>query len=269
MVFGFPGSTDRYLSSFGVEQAVNIEQPKRVEIRKVKLDIMKKYMNESTEVRLNYASKHAQVANYWKYFIGQTEQLKKNKVADKKRKLEARFNKFAQENPEYKSIISTIEDVYKFTDDYVYADVYQSEFIYSVDLNLNVFRFVLLEKYIEQGVGDRAYASFKERLMKFYETANLDLEFETLEAVLKMYYKDIPSEMLPELIKNAGDKGGLDKLVKKAKKKSIFASKAKFEKFDKLVEKSDEFPLEKLKKDPLFQLIESIYLEYNKLTEEE
>src|SRR5690554_7162718 len=85
MVFGFPGSTDCYLSSFGVEQAVNLEQPKRVEIRKVKLDIMKKYMNENTTIRLKYASKHAQVANYWKYFIGQSEQLKNNKVADKKR----------------------------------------------------------------------------------------------------------------------------------------------------------------------------------------
>src|SRR5690554_70469 len=269
MVFGFPGSTDRYLSSFGVEQAVNIEQPKRVEIRKVKLDIMKKYMNESTEVRLNYASKHAQVANYWKYFIGQTEQLKKNKVADKKRKLEARFNKFAQENPEYKSIISTIEDVYKFTDDYVYADVYQSEFIYSVDLNLNVFRFVLLENYIKQGMGDRAYASFKSRLMDFYETANLDLEFETLEAVLKMYYEDIDDKMLPALIKKAGDIGKLDKLVKKAKKKSIFSSKEMFMKFDEKVEAAEEFPMEGLKNDPLFKIIESIYSGYQNITEQE
>jgi hypothetical protein len=269
MIFGFPGSTDRYLSSFGIEQAVNIEQPKRVEIRKAKLDIMKKYMNESTEVRLNYSSKHAQVANYWKYFIGQSEQLKNNKVADKKRELEARFNDFAKENPEYASIMETIENTYKLTDNRVYADVYQSEFIYSVDLNLNVFRFVLLEGYVEQGMGERAYASFKEQMMGFYETANLDLEFETLEAVLKMYYTDIPEDMLPELIKNAGDKGKLSKLVRKAKRKSIFSSKAKFEKFDELVQESEEFPIEKLKEDPLFQLIESIYSEYKELTDNE
>lgn len=269
MVFGFPGSTDRYLSSFGVEQAVNIEQPKRVEIRRKKLDIMKKYMNESTEVRLNYSSKHAQVANYWKYFIGQSEQLKNNNVADKKRELETRFNAFAKENTEYASIMNTIENIYKLTDKQVYADVYQSEFIYSVDLNLNVFRFVLLENYIEQGMGDRAYASFKERILSFYETANLDLEFETLEEVLKMYYKDIPADMMPALIKTAGDKGKLSKMVNKAKKKSIFSSKAKFEKFDQLVEKSEKFPMEVLKKDPLFKLIESIYIEYNKLTEDE
>src|SRR5690554_8129369 len=140
MVFGFPGSTDRYLSSFGVEQAVNIEQPKRVEIRKVKLDIMKRYMNESTEVRLNYSSKHAQVANYWKYFIGQTEQLKNNKVADKKRELETRFNAFAAENPEYADVMSTVEKTYKMTDDLLYFNVDGSQVIYSTDVNLSVLR---------------------------------------------------------------------------------------------------------------------------------
>ncbi|PKR80021.1 serine protease [Brumimicrobium salinarum] len=273
MVFGFPGSTDRYLSSFGVEQAVNLEQPKRVEIRKAKLDIMKKYMKESTSVRLNYASKHAQVANYWKYFIGQSEQLKNNKVADKKRKLEARFTAFAEKNPEYKNVLNTIEKTYKIKEKSVYFDVYQSEFIYSVDLNLNVFRFSFIEEYEEQGMGMMAYASFKERMMDFYETANLDLEFETVATVLKMYYNDIPKDMLPEAIRVAGEKGKLDKLVEKARKKSLFASQKKFEKFDKLVKKSGEkskgFPIDKLKKDPFFQLVVSINDAYTKITEKE
>src|SRR5690554_6682968 len=273
MVFGFPGSTDRYLSSFGVEQAVNLEQPKRVEIRKVKLDIMKKYMNESTTIRLKYASKHAQVANYWKYFIGQSEQLKNNKVADKKRALEARFNAFAEENPEYADVMSTIEKTYKLTDKSVYLDVYQSEFIYSVDLNLNVFRFSFIEQYEEQGMGMLAYNNFKERMFAFFEAANMDIEFETLEAVLKMYYNDIPAEMLPSLVKEAGDKGQLSKLVQKARKKSIFSSHEKFMKFDALVQKYDEkskgFPLKQLEKDPLYQLIVAIDEAYGKVTEEE
>ncbi|HZH85818.1 MAG TPA: S46 family peptidase, partial [Brumimicrobium sp.] len=267
------GSTDRYLSSFGVEQAVNLEQPKRVEIRKAKLDIMKRYMNESTEVRLNYSSKHAQVANYWKYFIGQSEQLKNNKVADKKRELEKRFNAFAEENPEYADVMSTVENTYKITDKVVYFDVYQSEFIYSVDLNLNIFRFAFIEEYEEQGMGMMAYDNFKNHLYKFYETANLDLEFETLEAVLKMYYKDIPADMLPALIKKAGDKNALSKLVQNARKKSMFSSKEKFDKFDALVQKSAEkskgFPLKQLNKDPLFQLITAIDEAYGEVTETE
>lgn len=66
MIMGFPGRTNRYLTSFGVEQAVSLEQPKIVEIRAKKLEIMKKYMDKDVAVRLNYSSKYAQVANYWK-----------------------------------------------------------------------------------------------------------------------------------------------------------------------------------------------------------
>ena len=84
-VMGFPGSTDRYLTSPGVEMAISSEQPSRVKVRGKKLEIMKKYMKASDEVRLKYASAYAQVSNYWKYFIGQTEQLKKNNILEKKR----------------------------------------------------------------------------------------------------------------------------------------------------------------------------------------
>lgn len=267
MIFGFPGSTDRYLSSFGVEQALHIEQPKRIEIRRAKLDIMDKYMKNSTQVRLNYASKHAQVANYWKYFIGQTTQLKNNNVVDKKRELEVKFNEFAKDKPEYSSVINDIKEVYEYMDQYVYPRVYQSEFIYSVDLNLNVFLFTLIKQYDEQGRGKEVYENFKNnRLYKFFETANMDIEFETLEAVLAMYYKDMPTEMLPEAIKKAGDKGELSKLVANARKKSIFTSKEKFEKFDQLVQKSEKFPFKKLEKDPLYKIISDIGENYSQIT---
>lgn len=264
MVFGFPGGTDRYLSSFGVEQAINLEQPKRVEIRDKKLKIMRKYMDEDTKVRLNYASKYAQVANYWKYFIGQTEQLKNNKVADKKRALEAEFNQFAQDNPEYKGLFDDIKNAYKVKDEFVYLNAYQSEFLYSIDLNLNIFRFSFVENAYDndnEARGKMVYGYLKGMLMEFFETAELDMEFELLTEVLKMYYNDIPEEYLPETIKKYGDKGKLDKLIKKARRKSIFASKEKFEKFDK------KFSIEDLTSDPLYELIMSINEQYKKANE--
>ena len=70
MIMGYPGSTDRYLTSWGVKEAVEVEQPARVKIRRIKLDIMEEEMNKSQKTRIQYASKHARVSNYWKYFIG-------------------------------------------------------------------------------------------------------------------------------------------------------------------------------------------------------
>ena len=80
MIMGYPGSTDRFLTSWGVKQAVDIEQPARVKIRGIKLDIMDQEMSKSQKVRIQYASKYARVSNYWKYFIGQTRGLKRLKV---------------------------------------------------------------------------------------------------------------------------------------------------------------------------------------------
>ena len=99
MIMGYPGSTDRYLTARGVKMAVELDQPSRVKARAEKLDVMKRDMKASDAVRLQYASTYAQVSNYWKYFIGQTEQLKRNKVYNKKKSIEADFQKWANAMP--------------------------------------------------------------------------------------------------------------------------------------------------------------------------
>ena len=98
MIMGYPGSTDRFLTSWGVKEAAELEQPARVKIRRIKLDIMDEQMSKSQKVRIQYASKYARVSNYWKYFIGQSEQLVKNKVFSKKQKIEDSFTKWYLNN---------------------------------------------------------------------------------------------------------------------------------------------------------------------------
>ena len=104
MIMGYPGSTNRFLTSWGVKEAVEIEQPARVKIRRIKLDIMDEQMSKSQKVRIQYASKYARVSNYWKYFIGQSEQLVNNKVADKKQNIESSFTSWYQKNKLEKSM---------------------------------------------------------------------------------------------------------------------------------------------------------------------
>ncbi|NCC63270.1 MAG: hypothetical protein EOM15_01265 [Spirochaetia bacterium] len=84
MILGYPGSTDRYRSSWGVELAIEESNPTVVSIRDKKLNVMRKYMDASDEVRIQYASKWAGTSNYWKYYIGQTRGLKRLRVVDKK-----------------------------------------------------------------------------------------------------------------------------------------------------------------------------------------
>ena len=86
MIMGFPGSTDRYLTSYGVQQALDQKNPTIVKIRDKKLAIMREHMNAKEKVRIQYASKYASTSNYWKYFIGQSKGLKRMKVYEKKKK---------------------------------------------------------------------------------------------------------------------------------------------------------------------------------------
>lgn len=255
MILGFPGSTDRYLSSYGIKQAVSLSQPKTVDIRAKKLAIMKKYMDQDVTVRLNYSSKYAQVANYWKYFIGQTEQLKNNKVADKKQKIEDAYVSFTQNKTMYAGVMEDIKAAYAATDGDVYIQTYQSELVYSVDLNLLTLFGVLANQYNEND-NENGAGYFKNRMAtkakEFYAKANMDIEFEVLEEVLKMYYQDVPKEQQGELTLKLGNKGKFDKYVKKIRKKSIFKDETSFNAF------MSDFSFEKIQKDPLFALIKSI-----------
>jgi len=121
MVWGYPGSTDRYLTSWGVRQLLDIKAPTIVDIRDLKLEIMNKHMNADPKVRIQYASKHAQTANYWKYFIGQSKGLKRLGVYEKKQDIEQDFQAFANASKanqsKYGAALELVEEAYNETNE--------------------------------------------------------------------------------------------------------------------------------------------------------
>ena len=131
MIMGYPGSTDRFLSSWGVEQAINLYNPSVVECRDLKLKTMKSHMDTDKAVRIKYAAKYAQTANYWKYYIGQTKGLKRLEVQAQKEKLEALFTRWANEDAgrqaEYGDALGLIAEYYAETDATVRGEVYARE----------------------------------------------------------------------------------------------------------------------------------------------
>lgn len=134
MIMGYPGGTDRFLSSFGVDMAINSSNPTVVKIREEKLAIMREGMDADDAVRLQYASKFAGTANYWKYFIGQTKGLKRLKVKEKKQKEEAEFQNWINQNiqakQQYGQALELIGDAYDVKGQYDLANVYFREAVY-------------------------------------------------------------------------------------------------------------------------------------------
>ena len=260
MIMGYPGSTDRFLTSWGVKQAVDIEQPARVKIRGIKLDIMDQEMSKSQKVRIQYASKYARVSNYWKYFIGQSEQLVKNRVFDKKQKIENSFTTWYKNNEldkTYSESLSLIENALKNSSKYTIPKVYFQEAVVGSELILFMLRNLSprtpLFKALSSGEGIKdAKDNFLKVAESFYKDYNATIDENTLAAVLSLYSNDVPKEFQPELLISINDKykGDFKKFASNYFKKSPFKSYDLF----KTWLTSDKFSVKMIEKDLVYQL---------------
>ena len=251
MVMGYPGSTDRYLTSWGVKEQIDLYGPAVVRVRDLKLEVMKKYMDADATTRIQYASKYARVSNYWKYYIGQTEQLQSNKVFDKKATIEKQFsdwvNADASRKAKYGDVLDMFASAYAKTNKTTVAAVYAREAgISGPEIALQGLRFGrTMSAYFQAMEGANAddaseetktqmngrmeaiINALKQNAEEFFKDYNPALDQEMTARVLALYYQDIPADQRPEGLNAIADKhkGNFDKYAAKLFKKSILASK--------------------------------------------
>lgn len=242
MVMGFPGSTDRYLTSYGVQMSIEKDQPSRVKVRGEKLRLMKEDMNASDAVRIQYASTYAQVSNYWKYFIGQTEQLKKNKVLDKKKGIETAFTSWVNEKDKrkqrYGNVLKDMEQAYETMNEINPVKVYFFEAIYSVGINkfmiqhTKLYRLLTAEELDEEAIAKMA-EGLKASAEGFFETFNAATEEKIIASMLEMYHKDVPADQHPDEMDELAEtyKGNWSELVRKSMKSSVFTDVERYKAF--------------------------------------
>jgi hypothetical protein len=215
MVMGYPGSTDRFLSSHGVKLALDVEQPTRVKIRRAKLDIYDEHMSADNAVRIKYASKHAQVSNYWKYFIGQQRGLKRLKVYDKKKaqedELMAWVNADADRKAKYGEVISLLEKGYADRSKYELAMTYMQEAAFGSEVVLLGLRLRGLQAQLQSdpkdaakvGAAVAAVQAATEDFWKDYEPA---IDQQVTATMFRMMNEEVPADLLPDVIKTVRTK---------------------------------------------------------------
>ncbi len=257
MVMGFPGTTERFLTSYGIRQALDITNPTTVEIRDLKLKRMKHYMDQNEKVYIQYASKYAQTANYWKYFQGQSKGLKRLHIYDKKKKLEDEFTKWVNQNADrkakYGEALPLLEKYYNKNKEDALAKTYLFEGIFRgsemFTLSFQLLRLkALLEKnpdkkQLIKGMADE----LKAQTEAHWKDYNEEVDKSVFENLLDLYYKNVPTDKQLKFIAEAGKKykGNFKKYADKVYSKTIFANKAKFNAF--LAKPSAKV----LKKDPV------------------
>lgn len=127
MVMGYPGRTNRYEVSYGVDLAVRVSNPSIVNCRDLRLKIMKQHMDKDKKVYLQLTSAYSRIANYWKYYIGQTEQLERLDVVDQKKAAEEKFMNWQRDNEMDTHLMGDFEKAYAGYEPYAKHAVYYSE----------------------------------------------------------------------------------------------------------------------------------------------
>ena len=236
MVFGFPGSTDRFLTSTGIDQAISLYNPSVVEIRAQKLAIMKEAMDADDAVRIALASNYASTANYWKYFIGQTEQLKKNRVKAKKEAIEARYLEWANADAsrsDYANALDLLNEAYASTDATVKNGVYLMEAgILGASMPLYAFRLARMLGALsssEDLEGDKAdVIAYAENHFAEYQA---EVDRNLAQALWSMWMKNTTVDQQPSIFTEVRDSMGGDVsiLVTDVYDNSIYASQEALE----------------------------------------
>lgn len=266
MIMGYPGRTNRYMSSFGVNMAYSFVNPAIIKIREKKLTIMAKDMANSDAVRIQYASKYATIANYYKYYIGQNKGILRLKVIERKREMEDDFETWVNNDniPKmgyYKDALIQIENSYRQLLRYAIVRTYLSETLlrgsdiipFAYKFN-NIFKELSAEKPNLNTIYEETQKLSKEA-EKYWDMNNMATEKILFQEMLKIYHADVPVDFHPQFFSEIERKFNNDFRVYTdyVFQVSIFTSKDKLEKF---LEKPT---LKALQDDPVFQIAQQVF----------
>ena len=222
MTIGYPGSTERYLSSFGIEEMMNNSNQAQIDIRGVKQAIWKREMDSKDSIRIKYASKYDESSNYWKNSIGVNRAIRKLGILEKKREMEQEIRRWIQQNPDEREkllqLFTDLELNYKNRREVNRAQAYFIEsFLYGpelVQLALKILNFDF------EGEQKTVIAALKD-IVEQYSNLDLDIDKEVFTALLKEYRSKVDTTFLPGIYHTIAQKYNGDE---KAFVDSLYAS---------------------------------------------
>jgi hypothetical protein len=206
MIWGYPGSTTRYLTSYGLEYNVNTFYPTLIKIFGKRLEIMKERMDVDKKVKIDYAGSYAGIANTWKNFIGQSKMLVKNKVEDKKKATETGFTNWVNQDPvrqkKYGNVLPDIKSGYekmeKIAVPYFYANM--------AGMGLDIVGFTNAFGDLKSALEKKNKATIREiadglkpAVEEHFKEIDPAISKNSFAGLLKLYSQDVPKDQLPSI----------------------------------------------------------------------
>jgi hypothetical protein len=206
MIWGYPGNTSRYLTSYGMEFNLNLLYPTLIKIYGKELEVMKERMDVDTKVKIEYAEKNFMIANTWKNFIGQSKMLVKNKVEDKKKAIEAEFTGWYGKSPELQKKYGTVLD--NIRNGYSKMNTLAVPFFYAniAGMGLDAVQFSgqfgslksALEKKNKSGIKE-SVEGLKTTTREHFKDIDPAVSQKTMAELLKLYAQNVPKAQLPSV----------------------------------------------------------------------
>ena len=263
MILGYPGRTQRYVTSYEINEILKISHPGRIKIRGIKQDNWMADMKTDQKVNIQYASKYFGSSNYWKKYMGEKVGLEKLNVIAQKQLLENDFNKWvgadAARKAKYGEALNLIKTAIDSRAEYYGANIYLSEcFSQGCELLLQNQVATALIAALKSGDAKKVTdltANFKNDIGSFYKDYNPPTDRKNMKSMLKLYRADVPAKYHPDFYVNVVDKkfkGDIDKFVDDLFTKSVFADQVK------LIAFLDKPVLKTLESDPLYLTATSI-----------
>jgi hypothetical protein len=264
MVMGYPGRTQEYLPAIAVDQIVNNLNPVKIEVRDAALKVQDGFMRKDNAIKIQYASKYAVVANYWKKWIGETKGLKKSNAISVKQKFEASFQEkviLAGKQAEYGNIISDFEKNYSEIKDFALArDLFTEVVLRNSELLQNSYRLYQLEQILKTK-GEQAFTDRKNNLsngiVDFYKDYNAMVDKNVFEQLIAIYAKRLPSQFLPNELNNLNASQLTNDIYTNTKL-------TKLEDFRSLLEGDSKTVIEKINADKGYQILKAMADSYTK-----
>lgn len=264
MVLGYPGRTQEYLPAVAVEQIVETLNPAKIEVRDAALKVQDGFMRKDNAIKIQYASKYASVANYWKKWIGETKGLKKSNAIGVKQKFEKEFQEKvikAGKQAEYGNLLSDFEKNYAEIKDYALArDLFSEVAMRNTELLQNGYRLYQLEQLLTTK-GEQAFTDRKNNLSKgidaFYKDFNPAVDKNVFEQLIAIYAKRLPSQFLPNELKNLDANKLANDIYTNSKLLNL-------QDFRSLLEGDSKSVLEKINNDKGYQILKAMADSYTK-----
>ncbi|MDP1745635.1 MAG: S46 family peptidase [Bacteroidota bacterium] len=269
MVYGFPGRTNEYLSSYAVNIIMNESDPAKVKIRETRLSIMDADMRSNDAVRIQYASKYAGLANYYKKWIGEINGLKKLDALNKKKLVEQDFllkvNTDDKANGKYGKLFGDLEKSYA---QFSPLNKQRDYFVESI-LGIEAISYAFTLKNIVDSLSfgkkeadiQKDIEKLKSGTKKFFKDYNADTDKKICAALLKMYATDINKAQQADIFNEIEKKynGDFERYAADIYGKSMLVSESKMDKAISSIGKD----YKKIQKDPIYKLMLSCYNKFS------